>query len=440
MGSESESDDGSSSDGSGESEADEVSEKSRTSEVSAPAAKYSASQKLAGDMFLSGNSTKAEADEVSEKPETSKAAAAADVEVAVSEQPEASDKESEASDEEAEDSDEESEDSDEESEDSDSDSDDSDDKDATSGGAKQAACLYSGVQDVKWAHVSHPKSHLFTYGMSGPAVGTYSPKPIVKKTKTHNFGKSKTTRTKHKCYGLNRHTPGPGSYGTPFSSFKSAGRSAGWGKSTTSRFGTPKCYGMSVRKPLRNRRMVKPTHSYMAPTKLTMIRHNSLHGNNAPVTQRRRAAAKPELANKRSARKPAKRLPKKIKAKRAPAVVKTKKTRKLKTLKKRKPTPESRKQSALERVEEESESEDVESDEESEEAEAEEESDAEESEEESKKADEASDEESEEESEEEAEESDEESEESSDDSGSGSDCDDMSDMDSILALIASHGL
>merc|ERR1711964_712663 len=258
------------------------------------------------------------------------------------------------------------------------------------------------------------------------------------KTKTHNFGKSKTTRTKHKCYGLNRHTPGPGSYGTPFSSFKSAGRSAGWGKSTTSRFGTPKCYGMSVRKPLRNRRMVKPTHSYMAPTKLTMIRHNSLHGNNAPVTQRRRAAAKPELANKRSARKPVKRLPKKIKAKRAPAVVKTKKTRKLKTLKKRKPTV--RKQSALERVEEESESEDAESDEESEEAEAEEESDAEESEEESKKADEASDEESEEESEEEAEESDEESEESSDDSGSGSDCDDMSDMDSILALIASHGL
>merc|ERR1712096_252187 len=334
--------------------------KSRTSEVSAPAAKSSASQKSAGDMFLSGNSTKSEseADEVSEKPETSKAAAAADVEVAVSEQPEASDKESEASDEEAEDSYEESEDSDEESEDSDSDSDDSDDKDATSGGAKQAACLYSGVQDVKWAHVSHPKSHLFTYGMSGPAVGTYSPKPIVKKTKTHNFGKSKTTRTKHKCYGLNRHTPGPGSYGTPFSSFKSAGRSAGCGKSTTSRFGTPKCYGMSVRKPLRNRRMVKPTHSYMAPTKLTMIRHNSLHGNKAPVTQRRRAAAKPELANKRSARKPAKRLPKKIKAKRAPAVVKTKKTRKLKTLKKRKPTvtPESRKQSALERVEEESES------------------------------------------------------------------------------------
>merc|ERR1711964_254169 len=296
---------------------------------------------------------------------------------------------------ESEDSDEESEGSDEESEDSDSDSDDSDDKDATSGGAKQAACLYSGVQDVKWAHVSHPKSHLFTYGMSGPAVGTYSPKPIVKKTKTHNFGKSKTTRTKHKCYGLNRHTPGPGSYGTPFSSFKSAGHSAGWGKSTTSRFGTPKCYGMSVRKPLRNRRMVKPTHSYMAPTKLTMIRHNSLHGNNAPVTQRRRAAAKPELANKRSARKPAKRLPKKIKAKRAPAVVKTKKTRKLKTLKKRKPTvtpPESRKQSALERVEEESETLE----------EAEEESDAEESDEESKKA---SDEESEEESEEEAEES-----------------------------------
>merc|ERR1711964_942277 len=170
------------------------------------------------------------------------------------------------------------------------------------------------------------------------------------KTKTHNFGKSKTTRTKHKCYGLNRHTPGPGSYGTPFSSFKSTGHSAGWGKSTTSRFGTPKCYGMSVRKPLRNRRMVKPTHSYMAPTKLTMIRHNSLHGNNAPVPQRRRAAAKPELANKRSARKPVKRLPKKIKAKRAPAVVKTKKTRKLKTLKKRKPTV--RKQSALERVEE----------------------------------------------------------------------------------------
>merc|ERR1711964_796484 len=233
------------------------------------------------------------------------------------------------------------------------------------------------------------------------------------KTKTHNFGKSKTTRTKHKCYGLNRHTPGPGSYGTPFSSFKSTGHSAGWGKSTTSRFGTPKCYGMSVRKPLRNRRMVKPTHSYMAPTKLTMIRHNSLHGNNAPVTQRRRAAAKPELANKRSARKPAKRLPKKIKAKRAPAVVKTKKTRKLKTLKKRKPTVNvvTRKQSALERVEEEShetleeeedsESEDAESDEESEEDEAEEES------------------------EEEAEESDEESEESSDDSGSGSDCDDM---------------
>merc|ERR1711964_255996 len=322
---------------------------------------------------------------------------------------------------ESEDSDEESEGSDEESEDSDEDSDDSDDKDATSGGAKQAACLYSGVQDVKWAHVSHPKSHLFTYGMSGPAVGTYSPKPIVKKTKTHNFGKSKTTRTKHKCYGLNRHTPGPGSYGTPFSSFKSAGRSAGWGKSTTSRFGTPKCYGMSVRKPLRNRRMVKHTHSYMAPTKLTMIRHNSLHGNNAPVPQRRRAAAKPELANKRSARKPAKRLPKKIKAKRAPAVVKTKKTRKLKTLKKRKPTVNvvTRKQSALERAEEES-HETLEEEEDSE-SEAEEESDAEES-------------------EEEAEESDEESEESSDDSGSGSDCDDMSDMDSILALIASHGL
>merc|ERR1711964_611474 len=220
------------------------------------------------------------------------------------------------------------------------------------------------------------------------------------KTKTHNFGKSKTTRTKHKCYGLNRHTPGPGSYGTPFSSFKSTGHSAGWGKSTTSRFGTPKCYGMSVRKPLRNRRMVKPTHSYMAPTKLTMIRHNSLHGNNAPVTQRRRAAAKPELANKRSARKPAKRLPKKIKAKRAPAVVKTKKTRKLKTLKKRKPTVNvvTRKQSALERVEEEShETLEEEEDSESEDAEAEEESDAEESEEESKKADEASDEESEEE-------------------------------------------
>merc|ERR1711964_701611 len=255
------------------------------------------------------------------------------------------------------------------------------------------------------------------------------------KTKTHNFGKSKTTRTKHKCYGLNRHTPGPGSYGTPFSSFKSTGHSAGWGKSTTSRFGTPKCYGMSVRKPLRNRRMVKPTHSYMAPTKLTMIRHNSLHGNNAPVPQRRRAAAKPELANKRSARKPAKRLPKKIKAKRAPAVVKTKKTRKLKTLKKRKPTVNvvTRKQSALERAEEES-HETLEEEEDSE-SEAEEESDAEESEEE--KADEASDEESEEESEEEAEESDEESEESSDDSGSGSDCDDMSDMDSILALIAS---
>jgi len=339
----------------------------------------------------------------------------------VSEQPEASDEEAEDSEEESEDSDEESEDSEEESS---SESDDSDDMVRQDTGPKQAACLYSGVQDVKWAHVSHPKSMLFTYGMSGPAVGSYSPKPIVKKTRTHAFGKTKVVR-KQRCYGLNRHTPGPGSYGTVFSSFTPK-RSAGWGKSTTSRFGTPKCYGMSVRKPLRNTRMGKPKYGYMAPTKLTQIRHSSLHGTPAPAPKRRRAAAKPASANKRSARKP-KKLPKKIKPKRAPAVVKTKKTRKPKSPKKHRPTlPRITEEESNSESEEESEG--AESEEKSEEAEAE----AEESEEES--------EESAEESEEESEESEEESEESSDDSGSGSDCDDMSDMDSILALIASHGL